>query len=515
MRTWAHGFDQPGIYVFADSKDSSKLTVIAAKAANEACLDPGANIQSMTADSLSAVGIAGQDKQVRPNWSFIIGTFVVLLSFNFGIVGLFVYLGNRAQMKLASGDGAGGTIYYDKVANQEDRDRQQRSCLSCLSAGVNRLSSKLAQEDGEKPEQLLKGPKYDDLVKLLSDFKSEYEVLRTQLQNAQEAQNATEDAEELRHRREEELLDERIQALKDLKEFVRENQSCLRDYLGLDEANGFGGESGPLDPLDRDDGYVDPVAAGKRLVLKSEKQEQDFARAWEDQTREAQENAIQAELEENERLRREAITEFRSRMRSDMNPEDSQALLGEIQGKLGSIDALLEGEGAAQSKLLSDAMERRRKRRAGMHESVDALAEKQQAHSEKFSRKLKVIKAQELEDLRRVEVDMKQEHEEAAAEIAKKIETEKERRVSKLQKDLQDFNRKNAGAQGELAFGEKLSQYKDQVADLEGQLEKDKARQLADLEERLRKRRAARVKKVEDDAKEREMNVIEDMQDRG
>jgi hypothetical protein len=44
VRTWAQAFDEPGVYVFADSKDASKLTVIAAKAANEACSNPSANI---------------------------------------------------------------------------------------------------------------------------------------------------------------------------------------------------------------------------------------------------------------------------------------------------------------------------------------------------------------------------------------------------------------------------------------------------------------------------------------
>jgi len=44
VRTWAAEFAEKGIYVFADSKDASKLTVVAVKAATEACKDPDANI---------------------------------------------------------------------------------------------------------------------------------------------------------------------------------------------------------------------------------------------------------------------------------------------------------------------------------------------------------------------------------------------------------------------------------------------------------------------------------------
>jgi hypothetical protein len=126
---------------------------------------------------------------VQPNWAFIVGTFIVLVAFNFGIVGLFVYLRDRSQMKVASGEGEGGRLYYDKVASQEERDRQGRSCLSCLSSRVQRLSATLGKEGVEEAAPLEKGPRYDDLVQLLSDFRSEYDVLRGQLKAAQEAQD--------------------------------------------------------------------------------------------------------------------------------------------------------------------------------------------------------------------------------------------------------------------------------------------------------------------------------------
>ena len=60
MKAWAQEFTDKGIYVFADSSDSSKLTVVAVKAAEESCKDPDAPVQSMTAASLSAVGVESQ-----------------------------------------------------------------------------------------------------------------------------------------------------------------------------------------------------------------------------------------------------------------------------------------------------------------------------------------------------------------------------------------------------------------------------------------------------------------------
>ena len=56
-----------------------------------------------------------------------------------------------------------------------------------------------------------------------------------------------------------------------------------------------------------------------------------------------------------------------------------------------------------------------------MHERAEELAEKQRAHQEKFSRKLKVVKAQEQEELGRVEAEVAKEREEAVAEIERRV----------------------------------------------------------------------------------------------
>lgn len=225
LRMWAQEFTEKGIYVFADSKDATQLTVVAVKAASESCKDPDSFIQSMTTASLSAVGIVSQAKGVRPNWTFIIGTFVVLLTFNFAIVAAFVYLHNRnaAQMKQASGQGDVSNIYYDKVQEQEARDRERRSCFS--------RCGRRTQVDEAEGAKKASGPRYSDLTALLEDFKRQYEVLRRQLDEEERDRPDEDEDEDLRAQ--EDLLDERIRALQELKAFVRENQACLREYLGI------------------------------------------------------------------------------------------------------------------------------------------------------------------------------------------------------------------------------------------------------------------------------------------
>lgn len=75
-----------------------------------------------TAASLASIGIVIKEKTVRPNWSFIIGTFVLLMLFSFGIVTGIIVLHNRnSQQNLKSSldDKKKSTIYYDKIVDLE------------------------------------------------------------------------------------------------------------------------------------------------------------------------------------------------------------------------------------------------------------------------------------------------------------------------------------------------------------------------------------------------------------
>lgn len=301
VRTWAHEFAEAGVYVFADSKDKSKLTVVAVKGEGETCKDPDANIQSLTAESLSAIGIESQEKAVQPNWTFIVGAFVVLITFSFGIVGGLVYLRNSIVSKLVSGEGAGETLYYDKVADQEEQDRQQRSCGAGLARLCECLTRGLQDEDAAQAEQKAKGLKYQDLKDLLEEFKDGYQVLRDELEAEQGADPVARDPEVERKQREEALLDERIAALKELKDFVRENQDCLRDYLGLaaaDEAEALAAEDDRLQEQRRQ--AEEERRAAAEVIARSQEREEEFENQLQEQLRALQEEAFTQELVDNE-----------------------------------------------------------------------------------------------------------------------------------------------------------------------------------------------------------------------
>lgn len=127
------------------------------------------------------------------------------------------------------------------------------------------------------------------------------------------------------------------------------------------------------------------------------------------------------------------MDEFKQKIANNqMAGEDSQILLGEIQGKLGSIDALIQGEEEQQNKLLREALDRRRKRRAGLQEKAKHLEEKKEAQDEKYGRKLRAIKEQEQAQLHNVEAEIEREREQGLLEVDQQIMTDKEKKLAKL-----------------------------------------------------------------------------------
>jgi len=80
--------------------------------------------------------------------------------------------------------------------------------------------------------------RYDDLVTLLDNFKDEYKVLRNQLTSelGETKFNPDYDEDKIEGMPEEDMLDERMRELKELKSFVAENKTNLREYLGIEDA---------------------------------------------------------------------------------------------------------------------------------------------------------------------------------------------------------------------------------------------------------------------------------------
>jgi len=89
-------------------------------------------------------------------------------------------------------------------------------------------------------------------------------------------------------------------------------------------------------------------------------------------------------------MRKAALEDFKKKIAGQkLTEEDGQALFGELEGKLGDIDALIKGEEELQNRRLAEALERRRKRRGALQDKLGTLMDKKEAQEEKLGRKLR------------------------------------------------------------------------------------------------------------------------------
>ena len=224
MTAFSFVFDQPGVYVFQDSVVTTKISIMGVVGENQDCSSKDTNVQSATAQSLAAIGISTQSKNVNTQWAFIIGTFVFLLLISFGFVGLVVFLHNKndAQNSLAN-NGRKSQIYYDRVSLLEEHDLSHSRCqrfmrwLLCRKVPIGVAQPEVPKaESGELS--------YDDLQRLLREFREQMELLRAKLRE-EEGRNLEEEEED-----DEEAL---VRELADLREFVNNNKECIEEFFHI------------------------------------------------------------------------------------------------------------------------------------------------------------------------------------------------------------------------------------------------------------------------------------------
>lgn len=217
-------FTEAGVYVFQDSVQTTKVTIIGVVAATQQCSNKDTNVQAVTAASLASIGIASQAKTVQPRWAFIIGTFVFILLTSFGFVNLVIVLHARNEARSSQSDSNKNHIYYDRT-HELDKEHARQHRLCC------RRGEKLEQVAPTKLENQDPDITYDELQQLLKDFRDQMEVLKAKLKE-EEAGQQLEEQEAPAVDEEEELINE----LAELREFVNNNKECIEDFFGIKRA---------------------------------------------------------------------------------------------------------------------------------------------------------------------------------------------------------------------------------------------------------------------------------------
>lgn len=125
VQSFSFVFKEKGIYVFENAA-SGTVTVIGVVAESQTCSNVvnGIGAAMVTPESLAAIGIEPQDKQVNPDWWFVILSFVFINCFVFIVIGIFIQAFNNSQNSRGTffnvnQNPKASAIYYDKIASIE------------------------------------------------------------------------------------------------------------------------------------------------------------------------------------------------------------------------------------------------------------------------------------------------------------------------------------------------------------------------------------------------------------
>jgi hypothetical protein len=134
VETFSYVFKDPGIFVF-DNAASGTVTIIAVVRKSQQCTNAvnGVSAAMPTEESLAEIGVKAYNKEIDPNWYFIIGSFVIINLFVYLIIFMFITSHNLQvqQTSLANKDKQSRTLYHDKIAEMEEKEIESRfnNCL--------------------------------------------------------------------------------------------------------------------------------------------------------------------------------------------------------------------------------------------------------------------------------------------------------------------------------------------------------------------------------------------------
>lgn len=189
VQTFSFVFQQKGIYVFENSS-SGTITIIGVVEPAQTCTNTvnGVGASMITKESLAEVGIKSQDKMVNPDWVFIIFSFASMNIFVYGMLGLIIWMYNLAikNKDILSGKdnaGRGNSIYYDKVNQMLEDEKDTRCCGLWKKKAPKGAENKIDNEEDLKEKRHTYAIDYPGLEKLMARFKTAQGVLHRQMKD--------------------------------------------------------------------------------------------------------------------------------------------------------------------------------------------------------------------------------------------------------------------------------------------------------------------------------------------
>ena len=493
---------------------SGTVTIIGVVAESQSCSNTinGIGASMPTQESLAEIGIKSYDKEIKPNWWFIVFSFLIINGFVYITLQCFIQMHETGSAQSGvirnEKDANSDTLYYDKLKEMDDDEKQER----CLGLCKRKQGNKVEGEVQEEKKSHKFAVSYKDMEKLLEDFNTAQAILKRQLKD-RDRRDAKQRALEAGELEEGEKLpepkapeDELIEELCALIDFMRQNNEVVDTVVADDAAIAAQEESVDLIGAgeDQEGGpaktMINRLQKTVTILLdKQNQKEQDFESEVTEAINQQQKAVFDNIMEKNERIKKMMQDEYMQKLGSSkLTPEEQALLKTELDAKIGNINDLMEQEKANQNSSIDEMLARRRAKKEKLKGKLEILADKKQLEDDHYNKKLAEIAQKAEAEKANIEGDLRKWKRQEENAIEDDLQARKKDLLSAAEKAMQDFKKKKMNAENEYEFAEMLAEYGKKVKDVEALIAGEKSKANQDLEERLKQRRKKKQQDIED-----------------
>jgi hypothetical protein len=552
VSTFAYSFSQDGIYIFGDSSDYEKQTIIGVMGENKQCSDESKYIVPITYDALLKLGVSQNDDIIlSPDWWLIIGLLAAFLIGTPTLIALIYYFSQSSKLSVRTHEPS-----YRHINRKEKLEK-----LKAKGTDWNRESLKIQYDEYKKKKN--REDDQDECPLLIEE--EEEEITRPNKRDKKFIDIRKKENAEGVHEIEPEIFQDIYNELQDHTRFIKNQfahqaqidqnnlQSVFESLDGLKKlmqqkltniAGSYGrnirlifGHRGPVrdaddallqdtekprsrassassielqhniieevdEELERDS--IDQTLQGESLsdLIQNGREDDDecFNRAIEKIDKEKSDFLKEFSEEENDKMKK-----FKDELDKDktLSPEEKKRMLEEYEEQMEHINKMLVLEEERQDNSLKKKLEERRKRRELLENKVRELQLVQLEEKGKLGEEIKVLHAQKKEDENKLDKEIQ-------SEMTKEKDILNQEKEDHLQKVKEKFQKKLAKTSDSETVKHMLGKYEKEMGILEKTLENERGKQEEDLLMKLEMKRMERRKKIREKYKEEEDKLVKE-----
>ena len=207
---------------------------------------------------------------------------------------------------------------------------------------------------------------YDDLQKLLDEFKAQMEVLKAKLKEDSQQKPQEDDQPQVPEDIDEEA--ELVRELHELREFVNNNKECIEEFFNIKRGGAAGHhDSHPheMEEHEKDDSNKVKNSEARELIQQQKAVEEETHNKITNQIRQQGDEIIAKISDQTDAEKDKLLEAYKKKLNENPLLTDSERsnLLDEMNDRLSKLNGLLDSEQSSSDKRLADALARRRKKK--------------------------------------------------------------------------------------------------------------------------------------------------------